>query len=162
MNLLQDAADQLHYPEFNGESLKFEGFFQFALEQLTEVIVLGENLSKFQYDKLETVAENVYFFEFSGFFQKILTRTFLSVRSIWFCFQTKISTKVHNECCLIENPKAFFNLDCKQCLISCCLIYFFVFRCKLVKICEDEEFSLLQITVRFPELRFKYMRPCSP
>ena len=104
MTLLQDAAEQLHYPEFNRKSLKFEGFFQFALEQLTEVIVLGENLSKFQDDKFETVAENVYFFEFSGFFKKILTRIFLSVRSIWFCFQTKISTKVDKECRLIENP----------------------------------------------------------
>ena len=38
---LQDAAEQLHYPELSGESLRLEMFFQFPLEQVTEVIVLG-------------------------------------------------------------------------------------------------------------------------
>ena len=36
---LQDAAEQLHYPELSGESLRLEMFFQFALEQVTELIV---------------------------------------------------------------------------------------------------------------------------
>ena len=56
---LQDAAEQLHYPEFSGESLRLEMFFQFPLEQVTEVIVLGERLSKIQIDKFGTVAKNV-------------------------------------------------------------------------------------------------------
>ena len=37
---LQDAAEQLHYPEFSGESLRLETFFQFPLKQVTEVINL--------------------------------------------------------------------------------------------------------------------------
>ena len=35
---LQDAAKQLHYPELSGESLRLEMFFQFPLEQVTEVL----------------------------------------------------------------------------------------------------------------------------
>ena len=56
---LQDAAEQLHYPEFSGESLRLKMFFQFPLEQVTEVIVLGERLSNVQIDKFGTVAKNV-------------------------------------------------------------------------------------------------------
>ena len=56
---LQDAAEQLHYPELGGESLRLEMFFQFPLEQVTEVIVLGERLSNVQIDKFGTVAKNV-------------------------------------------------------------------------------------------------------
>ena len=37
---LRDAAEELHYPEFKGESLRLENFIQFPLEQVTEVIVL--------------------------------------------------------------------------------------------------------------------------
>ena len=63
MTSLQDAAEQLHYPEHNGESLRLEIFFQFPLEQVTELIVLGEmlvlGLSKVQIDKFGTVAKNV-------------------------------------------------------------------------------------------------------
>ena len=56
---LQDAAEQLHYPELSGENLRLEMFFQFPLEQVTEVIVLGERLSNVQIDKFGTVAKNV-------------------------------------------------------------------------------------------------------
>ena len=42
---LQDAAEQLHYAELSGESLRLEMFYQFTLEQVTEVIVLGEKVS---------------------------------------------------------------------------------------------------------------------
>ena len=59
---LQDAAEHLHYPELRGESLRLEMFFQFPLEQVTEVIVLGERLSNIQIDKFGTVAKNVEFF----------------------------------------------------------------------------------------------------
>ena len=41
---LQDAAEQLHYQEVSGESLRSEMFFQIYLEQVTEIIVLGERL----------------------------------------------------------------------------------------------------------------------
>ena len=56
---LQDAAEQLHYPELSGESLRLEMFFQFPLEQVTEVIVLGERLSNVQIDKFGTVAKSI-------------------------------------------------------------------------------------------------------
>ena len=56
---LQDAAEQLHYPELTGESLRLELFFEFPLEQVTEVIVLGERLSNIQNDKFGKFAKNV-------------------------------------------------------------------------------------------------------
>ena len=56
---LQDAAEQLHYPELNGESLRLERFFQYLLKQVTGAIVLGERLSKIQIDKHTTVAGKV-------------------------------------------------------------------------------------------------------
>ena len=56
---LQDAAEQLHHPELSGESLRLEVCFQFPLEQVTEVIVVGEKLSNVQNDKFGTVTENV-------------------------------------------------------------------------------------------------------
>ena len=56
---LHDAAEQLHYPKLSGKSLRLELFFQFPLEQVTEVIVLGERLSNAQIDKLGIVAKNV-------------------------------------------------------------------------------------------------------
>ena len=39
LTLLQAAADQLHYPELSGESLRLDMFFQFPSEQVTELIV---------------------------------------------------------------------------------------------------------------------------
>ena len=56
---LQDAAEQLHYAELSGEKLRLEMFFLFPLEQVTEVIVLGERLSNIQIDIIRTVAKNV-------------------------------------------------------------------------------------------------------
>ena len=56
---LQDAAEQLHYPELSRESLRYEFFFPFPLKQVTEVIVLGERPSNIQFDKFGTVAKNV-------------------------------------------------------------------------------------------------------
>ena len=56
---LQDAAEQLHYPELSGGSLRLEKFFQFPLEQVTEVIVLEGRLSNVQIEKLGRVAKNV-------------------------------------------------------------------------------------------------------
>ena len=69
---LQDAAEQLPYPELSGENLRLEMFFQFPLEHVTEVIVLGERLSNVQIDKFGTVAKNVYFFEFSCSFENVV------------------------------------------------------------------------------------------
>ena len=62
LNSLQDAAEQLYYPELSGESLRLETFFEFPLEQVTKAIVLGERLSNFQIDKFGKVAQNIQFF----------------------------------------------------------------------------------------------------
>ena len=62
MTSIQDAAEQLYYPELSAESLRLEMFFQFALEQVTELIVLGERLSNIQINKIGTVAKNAQFF----------------------------------------------------------------------------------------------------
>ena len=56
---LQDAAEQLHYPELNGESLRLEMFFQFSLEPVTEVIISRERTAKFQNNKFRTIATNI-------------------------------------------------------------------------------------------------------
>ena len=58
---LQDAAEQLQYPELSGESFSLEMFCQYPLEQVTEVIVLGEILSNNKIDKFATVAKNCLF-----------------------------------------------------------------------------------------------------
>ena len=67
---LQDAAEQLHYPELSGESLRLEMFFKFPLEHVTGVIVLGERLSNVQIDKFGTVAKNVSFSRIFSLLQK--------------------------------------------------------------------------------------------
>ena len=51
-NSLLDAAEQFHRPELSGGR-----FFQFPLQQVTEVIILGERLSNNQIDKFGTAAE---------------------------------------------------------------------------------------------------------
>ena len=56
---IEDAAQQLHYPELSGERLRLKIFFQFPLEQVTELIVLGDRLSNIQIVKFGTVAINV-------------------------------------------------------------------------------------------------------
>ena len=61
LNSQQDAAEQLHYPDLGGESLRLEIIFKFPLEQVTKVIVLGEKFSNIQTDKFGTVAKNVFF-----------------------------------------------------------------------------------------------------
>ena len=59
--LLQNAAEQLHFPEFSRENSRLEMFFQFPLQQVTDVIVLRERLSNVQTDKFGTVAKNIDF-----------------------------------------------------------------------------------------------------
>ena len=122
---LQDASEQLHYPEPSGESLRLDMFFQFPLEQVTEVIVLGERLSNIQIDNIGTVAKMFNFFEFSGSYKNILTFlgllfVIISVLSILFFFRPKTPEKIEKECCLVENPRHFFNLDCKTVLNKLC------------------------------------------
>ena len=87
---LQDAAEQLPYPELIGESLRLEVFFQFPLEQVTEVIVLGERLSNIQIDKFGTVAKNVYFFELSGSYKNTVIFSLLLSLYYLFCFSSDL------------------------------------------------------------------------
>ena len=58
------------------------------------------------------------FFEFSGSYKNIVTSLGLfffifSVLSILFFFRPKAPEKIEKECYLVENPRHFFNLDCK-------------------------------------------------
>ena len=55
---LQDAADQIHYPELIGGSLRLEMYFAESLEKALEVIVLGEQLSTIYIDRAGSVAKN--------------------------------------------------------------------------------------------------------
>ena len=69
--------------------MRMELFFQFPLEQVTEVIVLGERLSNFQIDKFETVAENVCFLSFQVPIKMLLLFWYFSlIMSLYnlFCF----------------------------------------------------------------------------
>ena len=61
---LQDAAEQLHHPELSGKSLRLGKFFQFLLEQSTEVIVLGERLSNVQFEKSDQLLKLINFLSF--------------------------------------------------------------------------------------------------
>ena len=56
---LQDAGENVHYPERSGESLRLEMFFERPLTIVTELIVLGERISKVKIDQFRTVAKNV-------------------------------------------------------------------------------------------------------
>ena len=122
---LQDAAEQLHYPELCGESLRLEMFFQFPLEQVTEVIVLRKRLSIIQIDKFGTAAKNVYFFEFSGYYKIIVTFlglffVIISVQSILSFFRPKAPENIEKDCCLLENSRNFFNLVCRPLVNNFC------------------------------------------
>ena len=54
----QEANVQLYYPDVVAASLRLELFFQAALTETIEVIVLGERLSTIYLDKSGTVVKN--------------------------------------------------------------------------------------------------------
>ena len=59
------------------------------------------------------------FFEFSGSYKNTvaflgLFIVIVSVLYILFFFRPKSPEIAANECCLIENPRHFFNLDCES------------------------------------------------
>ena len=56
---LQDAGENIHYPEISGESIRLEKFFDGPLRSVTERIVLGERMSADKIDQYGTVAKNV-------------------------------------------------------------------------------------------------------
>ena len=56
---LQDAGENIHYPELSGEGIRLEMFFDRNLSNVTELIVLGERMSTVKVDQFGTVAKNV-------------------------------------------------------------------------------------------------------
>ena len=103
MTLLQVAAEQLHYSELCGENLSLQMFFQFPLEQVTELVVLREGLLNVQIDNFRTVARMFSFFEFSGSYQNVVT-LFMFLYYLLF-FRPKSPEKVDNECCLMKTQE---------------------------------------------------------
>ena len=56
---MQDATENCHYPELVGEPLRLELNFTNPLENVTELIVLGERMSSVAVDKFDVVGKNV-------------------------------------------------------------------------------------------------------
>ena len=56
---MQDATENCHYPELVGEPLRLELNFTNPLENVTELIVLGELMSSVAVDKFDVVGKNV-------------------------------------------------------------------------------------------------------
>ena len=54
---MQDATEHCHYPDFIGEPLGLELYFSSPLENVTEVIVLGERISSIAVDKFGVVGK---------------------------------------------------------------------------------------------------------
>ena len=59
MTSIQDATENCHYPELVGEPLRLELNFIFPLEQVTELVVLGERMSSVAVDKFGVVGRNI-------------------------------------------------------------------------------------------------------
>ena len=60
LTLMQDANEHCHYPELLGEALRLELFFSSPLENVTEVIVLGERMSSVAVDKFGVVGRKIW------------------------------------------------------------------------------------------------------
>ena len=56
---MQDATENCHYPELVGEPLRLELNFTNLLENVTELIVLGERMSSVAVDKFGVFGKNV-------------------------------------------------------------------------------------------------------
>ena len=56
---MQDATENCHYPELVGEPLRLDLIFTNPLENVTELIVLGERMSLVAVDKFGVVGKNV-------------------------------------------------------------------------------------------------------
>ena len=56
---MQDATENCHYTELVGEPLRLELNFTHSLENVTELIVLGERMSSVAVDKFGVVGKNV-------------------------------------------------------------------------------------------------------
>ena len=56
---MQDATEHCYYPELNGKPLRLEQYFSSPLENVTQVIVLGERMSCVEVDKFGVVGKNI-------------------------------------------------------------------------------------------------------
>ena len=56
---MQDATENCHYPELVGELLRLKLNFTQPLENVTQLIVLGEKMSSVAVDKFGVVEKNV-------------------------------------------------------------------------------------------------------
>ena len=56
---MQDATENCHYTELVGEPLRLELNFTNLLENVTDLIVLGERMLSFAVDKFDVVGKNV-------------------------------------------------------------------------------------------------------
>ena len=56
---MQDATENCHYPELVAEPLRLELFFTNPLENITELVVMGERMSSVAVDKFGVVGKNV-------------------------------------------------------------------------------------------------------
>ena len=56
---MQDATENCHYPELVGEPLRLELSSTQPLENVTQIIVLGERMSSVAVDKFGVVGKNV-------------------------------------------------------------------------------------------------------
>ena len=56
---MQDATENFHYPELLGEPLRLELSFNQPLENLPELIVLGERMPSVAVDKFGVARKNV-------------------------------------------------------------------------------------------------------
>ena len=56
---MQDVSEHCHYPELIGEPLRLELYFVSPLENVTEVIVLGERMSSVVVDNFGVVGKNL-------------------------------------------------------------------------------------------------------
>ena len=70
------------------------------------------------------------FFEFSCSFKNVVTFLGLLIvivylLSILFVFRPKSPDKADNECCLIDTPRKFFNLDCEPVFNNFCPVHKF-------------------------------------
>ena len=56
---MQNNTENCHYPQLVGERLRLELIFTQPLENVTELIVLGERMSSVAVDKFGVVEKNV-------------------------------------------------------------------------------------------------------
>ena len=57
---MQDAIERCHHPELIGEQLRLELYLSSPLENVTEVIVLGERMSSIAVEKFGVVGKNLW------------------------------------------------------------------------------------------------------